>query len=71
MTARATWADIEKVAPNNYGPGGGYRIFCPGGCDMARGLGYVPVWGHRYAYGYTKTTALESWRESHPRGGGK
>jgi hypothetical protein len=71
VTARATWADIETVEPNNYGASGGYRIFCPGGCDLARRNGYAPVWGHRYAYGYTKTTALQDWRAQHPKESGR
>lgn len=68
---RATLADVEAVGPNNYGPGGGYRIFCPGDCDLARQRGGAPIWGHRYAYGYNKRTALEAWRNEHPRESGK
>ena len=66
--SRATWADIERVSPNNHGPGGGWRIFCPGGCDLARERGGAPIWGHRYLF-HTKTTALEEWRREHPAGG--
>lgn len=64
---RATLADVERVAPSNWGPGGGYRIFCPGGCDLARERGGPPIWGHRYLMGYNKRTALAEWRREHPR----
>ena len=63
---RAAWEDIETVAPSNWGPGGGYRIPCGGGCQVSRDLGYVSVWGHRYLL-MTKTEALAAWREGHPR----
>jgi hypothetical protein len=68
--ARPTLQDVETVAPSNWGPGGGYRIECPGGCEEARRRGYVSVWGHRYLYGYTKKEALTQWRADHPRENG-
>lgn len=67
---RPTLRDVERVAPSNYGPGGGYVITaCDGTCPHAGPHG-VPVFQHRYAYGYTKKTALQSWRENHPRQNG-
>jgi len=36
---RARWSDIEPVSPNNWGAGGGYRIFCAGGCERSEELG--------------------------------
>jgi len=68
MSRRAEWSDIETVPPSSWGPGGGYRIFCPGGCDLARARGYAPIWGHRYIF-HTKTSALAEWRRDHPKNG--
>jgi len=67
---RATWSDIEPVSPSNWGSGGGYRIFCAGGCKRSKELGYISVWGHRYIF-HTKTKALAAWREAHPRENGE
>ena len=66
MSARARWQDIEPVRPGAFGPGGKWRIFCAGGCDLARERGYIPIMGHQYLF-HTKTSALAEWRREHPR----
>lgn len=64
---RATLADVERIRVNNWGAGGGFRIFCPGGCESARRWG-KPL-EHTY-HGYTRNEALTQWRADHPRENG-
>lgn len=67
---RPTLRDVERIGPNAWGPGGGYVITaCDGTCPAAAPDG-LPVFSHRYVYGYNKKTALQKWRMDHPRQNG-